>query len=77
MDYTDQIKKQIIDWGADLVGIADVELLKGIKTSPCDLLTSYTRAISIAVHIPVSVFEMIDDQPTPIYASAYKVANRL
>lgn len=77
MDYTDQIKKQIIDWGADLVGIADVELLKGIKTSPCDLLTSYTRAISIAVHIPVSVFEMIDDQPTPIYASTYKVANRL
>jgi epoxyqueuosine reductase len=77
MDYTDRIKKQMIDWGADLVGIADTEALKGIKTSPRDLLNPYTRAISIAVHLPAAVFEMIDDQPTPIYASTYKVANRL
>ena len=77
MDYTERIKKQIIAWGADLVGIADVDLLKGIETDPRDLLDPYTRAVSIAVQIPVSVFEMIDDQPTPIYASTYKVANRL
>lgn len=77
MGFTNQIKKQIIAWGADLVGIADVNSLKGIKTSPGFLLNPYTHAISIAIHLPVSVFEMIDDQPTPIYASTYKVANRL
>jgi epoxyqueuosine reductase len=77
MNYTNRIKNQIVDWGADLVGIADVALLKGIRTSPLDLLDSYIRAVSIAVHIPVAVFEMIDEQPTPIYASTYKVANRL
>lgn len=76
MDYTDQIKNKIVGWGADLVGIADVEFLKELQTIPPDLLYPFTRAISIAVQLPVSVFEMISEQPTPIYASVYQTANR-
>lgn len=76
MDYTDQIKNKITGWGADLVGIADVDFLKELQTNPHDLLYPFTRAISIAVQLPVSVFEMISEQPTPIYASVYQTANR-
>ena len=76
MKHTEHIKKQILDWGASLAGIADLDILRDIPTNPPDLLVPYTRAISIAVNLPVSVFEMIDTQPTPIYASAYKTANR-
>ena len=77
MDYTNQIKNTISGWGADLVGVADVESLKGLKTIPGNLLDPFTRAISIAVRLPVSVFEMISEQPTPNYASVYQTANRL
>jgi epoxyqueuosine reductase QueG len=76
MDYTNELKKTIVDLGADLVGIADVELLKGLKTNPDNLLDPYTKAIAIAVKLPVAVFEMIADQPTPIYSSIYQTANR-
>lgn len=76
MDYTDQIKNKIAGWGADLVGIADVDFLKELQTNPHDLLYPFTRAISIAVQLPVSVFEMISEQPTPIYALVYQTANR-
>lgn len=75
MNYTDEIKRQVKDWGADRVGIADLELLRGIKTNPPDLLSPYARAVSIAVSLPNAVFDMIDQQPTPIYASVYKTAN--
>lgn len=77
MDYTERIKNKIAGWGADLVGIADVEFLKELYTIPHDLLHPFTRAISIAIQVPVSVFEMISDRPTPIYASVYQTANRL
>ncbi|MBF0496824.1 MAG: epoxyqueuosine reductase [Deltaproteobacteria bacterium] len=77
MDYTNEMKKTITAWGADLVGIADVEGLAGIRTNPVHLLDSFTRAISIAVQLPVSVFEMISDQPIPIYAAIYQTVNRL
>ncbi|MBF0550323.1 MAG: epoxyqueuosine reductase [Deltaproteobacteria bacterium] len=77
MDYTNQMKSTITAWGADLVGIADVAALAGIKTNPVDLLAPFTRAVSIAVQLPVSVFEMISDQPTPVYAAICPTVNRL
>lgn len=77
MDYTGKIKKTIVEYGADLVGIADVEPLRDIKTHPKSLLAPFTRAVSIAVTIPVSIFEMISDQPTLIYTSVYQTANRI
>ncbi len=77
MDYTTKLKKIITKWGADLVGIADVEPLKELKINPADLLDPFTRAISIAIQLPVPVFEMISDRPTPLYASVYQTANRI
>jgi epoxyqueuosine reductase QueG len=63
--------------GADLVGIADLNLLAGIETNPPDLLAPYTRAVSIAVKLPSAVFEQLDDRPTPLYAQVYLNANAL
>lgn len=77
MNYTNELKKTIVDLGADLVGIADIESLKGLQTIPDKLLDPYTKAIAIAVQLPVAVFEMIEDQPTPIYSSVYQTVNRI
>ena len=77
MDYTDQIKNVIAEWGADLVGIADVKSLRGLNSIPRNLFDPFTRAVSIAVRLPVSTFETIFEQPTPNYASVYQTANRL
>jgi epoxyqueuosine reductase len=75
LDYTQKIKEKITDWGADLVGIADVEPLKELGVDPPDLLEPFSRAISIAVQLPVAVFEQIADRPTPIYKSIYQTVN--
>jgi epoxyqueuosine reductase len=77
LDYTKQIKARILDWGADLVGIADTEPLNELKVNPPDLLHGFTRAVSMAIQLPVAVFETIPDKPTPIYAAAYQTANRI
>jgi epoxyqueuosine reductase QueG len=74
-EYTEHIKKIIVGWGADLVGLADVALLEELDTDPPNLLEPFSTAISIAIQLPVSVFEMISDQPTPIYSSVYRTAN--
>jgi epoxyqueuosine reductase QueG len=75
VDYTEMIKDKIIGWGADLVGIADIEPLKELRTDPPGLLDFFIRAVSIAVKLPVAVFEQIVDRPTPIYKSVYMTAN--
>jgi epoxyqueuosine reductase len=74
-NYTKGFKEKIIGFGADLVGIADVEPLKELTVDPPDLLESFARAVSIAVKLPVAVFEQIVDRPTPIYKSVYTTAN--
>ena len=74
-NYTDTLKKKIGDFGADLVGIADVDPLKELKLNPPDLLEPFTRAVSIALQLPTAVFEQISDRPTPIYKSIYLTAN--
>ena len=74
---TEQFKSMVRDFGADLVGIADAAPLKALKTDPPDLLEPYSRAVSIAVQLPVAVFEMIDDKPTALYGEVYLTANRL
>ena len=77
MSYTDQTKQAITELGADLVGIADTHPLQALKTDPVDILHRYPRAIAIALRVPTDVFETIEDQPTPIYATAYQASNRL
>ncbi|MBN2238513.1 MAG: epoxyqueuosine reductase [Dehalococcoidales bacterium] len=76
-DYTENLKQRILGFGADLVGIADVEPLREMTVYPSDLLDSFTRVISIAVRIPVEVFRQITGRPTPTYYSMYKTANLL
>ena len=75
--YTKKMKEKVLGWGATLVGIADIEPLKELKTDPPDLLDSFNRAVSIAVHLPAWTFEMISDRPTPIYSSIYRTAYRI
>ena len=74
---TEKIKKKIMGLGADLVGVADVEPLKGLKVNPPDLLDPFSRAISIAVKLPSAVFGAIVDRPTPLYKSMYLTANSI
>ncbi|UCH22526.1 MAG: epoxyqueuosine reductase [Deltaproteobacteria bacterium] len=75
--YTDKLKDKITGWGADLTGVADIESLRKLKVYPANLLEPYTRAISVAIQLPRSVFDMISDRPTPIYAAVYQTANRI
>jgi epoxyqueuosine reductase len=66
-----------LNFGGDLVGIADVDAVREVKTDPPDLLDSFTRVLSIAIQLPSAAFEMISDQPTPIYSAVYQTANRM
>ncbi len=75
--YTERIKAQITEWGAALVGIADLAALQGLEVHPADLLKGFTRAISVAVQLPSSVIDAINDRPTPFYSAAYQAANQL
>jgi epoxyqueuosine reductase QueG len=75
--HTQRLKASILGWGADLVGVADTEPLRDLKTIPADLLTPFPRAVAIAVQLPVHAFEMIVDSPTPIYSAIYQTANRI
>lgn len=75
--YTQQLKAAIIDRGAAKVGITSIDSLRGVAVSPGDLLDRFRCAIAIAVQIPTAVFDMITDQPTPIYSRACETANRL
>lgn len=76
-NLTKQIKDFALAQGADLVGIADLELVKGIKTIPDNLLAPYTRTVVIGIAISFDVFEQISDEPTAIYSRQYTTANNL
>ncbi|MBW1720479.1 MAG: epoxyqueuosine reductase [Deltaproteobacteria bacterium] len=75
--YTAELKKRIRGWGADLVGVADIAALEGLRVEPLDLLDPFSRAIAIAVRLPRVIFQGIEDRPTPLYKAAYETANRL
>lgn len=75
--YTEGIKNQIMNWGASLVGVADIDALEGLAVNPPDLLKPFLRAVAIALQLPRALFEPIEDRPTPIYKAAYETANRL
>lgn len=75
LNYTEKTKDRMIGFGANLVGIADIEPLKELRLDPPDLLEPFTKAVSIAIKLPVAVFEQIVDRPTPIYKSVYTTAN--
>jgi epoxyqueuosine reductase QueG len=70
-----EVKQFARQSGADLVGIADLELLSGIHTEPADLLEPYTRAVVMAVRLSDGVMDGIDNQPTPLYQQHYYKVN--
>lgn len=74
---TRELKRRALELGADLVGVADLQFLDGIETTPPDLLVPFTRAVSLAVKLPNAVFEQLEDRPTPLYAQVYLNANAL
>jgi epoxyqueuosine reductase len=74
---TDEIKNFARNSGADLVGVADLERIRGIDTIPEDLLGSFTRAVVIAFQLSPEVFRQIIDEPTPLYAQQYTAVNQL
>ena len=76
LEYTAALKTIIRGFGADLVGVADVAGLAGIKTVPPGLLDPFNRAISIAVAYPLSALEGVKDRPTPEYVTAYQTASQ-
>ena len=64
--------------GADLVGVADLDLLRGLYTQPADLLLPFPRGISVAVRLADPVMDAILPQdPTAVYAHHYVVVNAL
>lgn len=75
--HTEHLKGSIVALGADLVGVADAEPLKALNLSPPGLLAPFSRAISVAIRLPGTVFEEIRDRPTPNYAKVYETANRI
>jgi len=72
-----RLKRRAHTWGASLVGIADLERLRGIATEPADLFNGFSRAVSIAVRLADPVLEQIVDRPTPLYAQHYQKVNAL
>ena len=71
------LKDRARGWGATLVGIADLELLRGIQTEPADLLSGFTRAVSLGVRLSDPILDAIEDRPTPLYAQHYQKVNAL
>ncbi len=74
---TQQLKDFARECGADLAGIADLQLLEGIQTEPVDLLKGYTKAVSIAVRLADGVIDPILGCPTPMYQQHYLKVNAL
>ena len=57
MEYTNKLKSFALEQGADLVRITDIGALEGLKTIPADLFSKFSHAVSIAVQVPIAVFE--------------------
>ncbi len=74
---TVRIKEFAIEKGADIVGIADLELLRGIPTKPENFLEGLTIAVSVGVRLNDSVLLRIKDRPTASYAHVHRMANTL
>ena len=64
-----EIRRQLTDHGADLVGFADVACL------PAEVTGGLTRAVSIALALDPTVIRAIQDGPTMAYFAEYERAN--
>ena len=75
MDSND-LKAIALSLGSDLVGIADLALLKDrFPVTPPDLLDGYHRAVSIGIGLDRAIVDEIEDGPTEAYALHYREVN--
>lgn len=65
-DITEQVRRRLLDAGADLVGMADLSAVKE---------AGFPRGISVAVKLPEQVVGEIRSGPTAEYHKAYKDIN--
>ncbi|MDQ7785441.1 MAG: 4Fe-4S dicluster domain-containing protein [Desulfomonilaceae bacterium] len=77
VSFTWGLKRFARECGADLVGIADLGRLEGIRTEPEDLLEGHTRAVCMAVRLSEGIVDAIVDRPTPLYQQNYVKINAL
>jgi epoxyqueuosine reductase len=76
MELTNRLKTATLQEGADLVGIADIELLKKEPNPmPAGTLDRFQCAISVAVHLDDAIVDTIRGGPTPEYVQHYKDIN--
>jgi epoxyqueuosine reductase QueG len=72
-----ELKRFCFEHGADLVGVADLTLLKErFDTRPSGLLNGYLRGISIGISLKGDIVEGISEGPTASYADHYREVNR-
>jgi len=62
--------------GADIFGVADLDLLREYETHPANLLDGFDYGISIGVKLPDPLFDMLPES-RPLYSRYYVVANDL
>jgi epoxyqueuosine reductase len=70
LEMADQLAAQILDWGASLVGFADL----GDAAPP--LFSQWPRAVSIAAALDPAALVGVKDGPTPEYYGEYTRVNR-
>lgn len=76
--YTEDLIDYTLTLGATLAGVAELKSLLSIKTYPPNLLKNFDYAISLAIALPKSVFELVTTKsPGEIYAHYYKTTNTL
>lgn len=75
---TQRITKAALEAGASIVGVADLDIVKGLPSYDGLRLDTFRSAISYAVPLPGQAFELIhESDPGRFYAWAYKTANQL
>lgn len=77
---TDPLKMKMasaaLSLGADLVGVADLGLMRRLPTLPEGLLSPFRCAVSMAIALPHTIFAAVTQAPTPEYAALYQTVNR-
>ena len=57
-NMTETLKAAILEMGASMVGVADLDRCRQLPTIPEDLFSAYQKAMAIALLLPVSIFDM-------------------
>ncbi len=77
-DFSNSLKNSVIEWGASLVGVADVKAIKPTFASLSEkTLESLDYGISVSIRLSDRVVEDIEDGPTPLYFFHYQRMNIL